>query len=79
MNDIGEILHTADQGVSPCPLARRLIQQRLEEDEKSFRDTAQLQQRMLKALVTWSQKPGRRSTGDMSFHLLAGFDNATLS
>ena len=36
VSDIAEILDTADQGESPCPLARRLIQKRLEENEKGF-------------------------------------------
>lgn len=75
VDDIGQILHTADQGVSPCPLARRLIQQRLEENEKNFRDSAQLRQRMLSAIETWNQKPDRAPTGDMVCHLIEGFND----
>ena len=72
--DIGQILHTADQGVSPCPLTRRLIQQRLEENEKRFQDTARLRQRMIKAVEAWNQKPDRTPTGDMVCHLIEEFD-----
>ncbi|MAC33759.1 MerR family transcriptional regulator [Parahaliea mediterranea] len=75
VNDIGQILHTADQGISPCPLARRLIQQRLEENGKSFRDSAQLRQRMLSAVATWNQKPDRAPTGDMVCHLIEEFSD----
>tara|TARA_R110002110_G_scaffold405550_1_gene624752 strand:- start:10925 stop:11341 length:417 start_codon:yes stop_codon:yes gene_type:complete len=79
VDDIGEILRTAEHGDSPCPLARRLIQQRLEENEKSFQDTARLRQRMLNAVETWSQKPDRAPTGDMICHLIEEFCDATSS
>jgi DNA-binding transcriptional MerR regulator len=79
VNDIGDILHTAEQGASPCPLVRRFIQQRLEENERSFRDSAQLRQRMLNAVETWSQKPDKTPTGDMICHLIEEFDDAALS
>lgn len=79
VNDIGQILHTAEQGISPCPLARRLIQQRLEDNEKSFHHSAQLRQRMLNAVETWSQKPDRTPTGDMICHLIEEFDDAAIS
>jgi DNA-binding transcriptional MerR regulator len=75
VNDIGQILNTAEQGVSPCPLARRLIQQRLEKNEKTFRDSEQLRQRMLSAVETWSQKPDQAPTGDMVCHLIEEFDD----
>ena len=78
VNDIAEILHTAEQGMSPCPLARRLVQQRLEENEKSFRDAAQLRQRMLNAVETWNQKPDKTPTGDMICHLIEEFNDAAL-
>lgn len=79
VRDIGEILHTAEKGVSPCPLARRLIQQRLEENEKSFQDTARLRQRMVNAVETWNQKPNRTPTGDMICHLIEEFDDTNPS
>ncbi len=79
VNDIGEIIHNVEQGVSPFPLARRLIQQRLEQNEKSFHDTARLRQRMLNAVETWSQKPNRTPTGDMICHLIQEFDDTATS
>lgn len=79
VNDVGEILHTAEQGISACPLVRRLIQQRLEENERSFWDSERLRQRMLNAVETWNQKPDRTPTGDMICHLIEEFDDAALS
>lgn len=74
VEDIGQILDTAEQGRSPCPLARELIRQRLTETEKSFQDSARLRQDMMTAIETWSQKPDRAPTGDMICHLIEEFD-----
>lgn len=79
VKDIGELLHTADQGSSPCPLARQLIQQRLEENLKNFQDTARLRKRMLNAIELWREKPDRAPTGDMICHLIEEFDDGALS
>lgn len=74
VEDIGQILDTAEQGRSPCPLVRELIRQRLIETEKGFQDSARLRQRMMTAIETWSQKPDRLPTGDMICHLIEEFD-----
>jgi DNA-binding transcriptional MerR regulator len=79
VDDIGQILRTSRQGVSPCPLARQLIQQRLEENERRFQDSARLRQRMLDAIETWRQKPDREPTGDMICHLIEEFEVASHS
>tara|TARA_R100000900_G_scaffold129658_3_gene105597 strand:- start:36910 stop:37368 length:459 start_codon:yes stop_codon:yes gene_type:complete len=75
VENIGQILSTAEQGRSPCPLVRELIRQRLIETEKSFQDSVQLRQRMMTAIETWSQKPDRAPTGDMICHLIEEFDH----
>jgi DNA-binding transcriptional MerR regulator len=74
VSDIAEILDTAKQGASPCPLSRRLIQQRLEETEKRFQDSMQLRQRMYAAIRDWEKKPDRAPTGDMICHLIEEFN-----
>lgn len=75
VDDIDRLLATADQGRSPCPLARQLIQQRLMENEKSFQDSARLRKRMLNAVEAWHQKPDRAPTGDMICHLIEEFSD----
>lgn len=74
VEDIGQILDTAEHGRSPCPLVRELIRQRLIETEKGFQDSARLRQRMMTAIEAWSQKPDRLPTGDMICHLIEEFD-----
>lgn len=75
VEDIGRILHTADQGHSPCPLVRELIQQRLTENEKQFHDSSRLRRRMRDAIDAWSRKPDREPTGDMVCHLIEEFSD----
>lgn len=75
VEDIGQILSTAERGRSPCPLVRVLIQQRLIETQKSFQDSVQLRERMTSAIETWNQKPDRAPTGEMICHLIEEFDN----
>lgn len=75
VDDIGMILDTADQGRSPCPLARQLIQRRLQENEKSFQDSARLRRRMLAAIKEWNKKPDRAPTGNMICHLIEDFSD----
>jgi DNA-binding transcriptional MerR regulator len=73
--DIGQILDTAENGKSPCPVARTLIQQRLAENEKTFTDSAMLRQRMLAAINEWGKKPDRLPTGNMICHLIEDFSD----
>jgi len=76
VSDIAEILETADQGESPCPLARGLIQKRLEENEKGFQDSQRLRQRMYSAVRDWETKPDRAPTGNMICHLIEEFSES---
>ena len=76
VSDIAEILDTANQGASPCPLSRRLIQQRLEETETRFQESTQLRQRMYAAIREWNKKQDRAPTGDMICHLIEEFSES---
>lgn len=76
VDDISQILDTANRGRSPCPLARELIQRRMEENEKSFQDSARLRQRMLAAIRDWDQKLDQVPTGEMICHLIEDFSDS---
>jgi DNA-binding transcriptional MerR regulator len=76
--DIAHILEEADRGKSPCPVARRLIEQRLEEVESRFMDMLALRDRMKSAIVDWDRKPDRAPTGDMVCHLIEQFSGNAL-
>jgi len=73
VEDIGQLLHEADDGKSPCPLARELIEQRLEEMEQRLADTARLLERMRSAVKEWSHQPDCKPTGQKVCHLIENF------
>ncbi len=74
IKDIEHILGVADQGKTPCPIVRGLIQQRLSETEELFRQMTTLRDRMQKAVGHWSSIPDKDPTGDMICHLIEKFD-----
>lgn len=75
VDDIGQLLNHADQGKSPCPLARDLITRRLNETERRFREMKILRERMATAVSNWSAKPNREPNGDMICHLIEDWDD----
>jgi DNA-binding transcriptional MerR regulator len=77
VDDISQILATAQRKRSPCPLVRQLIQQRLLENEKSFLDSHRLRQRMLDAISQWDRKPDQAPTGELICHLIEEFSDAS--
>ena len=70
VEDIGEILGEAGKGKTACPLVRKIIEQRLEEIEKRFKETQMLLTRMKAALRDWEGKPDKTPTGHMVCHLI---------
>ncbi len=74
VNDILEIVSMADQGRSPCAHVRTLIQQRLLEIDKGFREAQQLYQRMHKAASVWEKMPDKQPTGKMICALIEAWD-----
>jgi DNA-binding transcriptional MerR regulator len=74
VNDIVEIVAMADQGKSPCGHVRTLIQQRLSEIDKGFREVQQLYKRMHKAAATWKKMPDSPPTGKMICELIEAWE-----
>lgn len=73
VEDIGQILAETSKGRTGCPMARRLIKERLNEMEKRFFETERLYKRMLAAVEEWDLKPDKEPTGQMVCHLIEGF------
>lgn len=73
VEDIGSILAESDEGKSPCPLVRQLIERRLREHEQRFNETVLLRNRMLAAVEQWSTKGDKQPTGHMICHLIEEF------
>ena len=76
VKDIEAILEKADKGGTPCPLVRRLIDQRLHETEKTYREAILLRQKMQAAIKEWSAKPDRAPTGKMICQLIEDYEQS---
>jgi len=70
LNEIADVLHDAQQGVSPCPRARALIKRRIEENRSEMRKLAELQRRMETALAAWEDMPDGMPDGHTVCHLI---------
>tara|TARA_R110000868_G_scaffold96209_1_gene264711 strand:+ start:166 stop:594 length:429 start_codon:yes stop_codon:yes gene_type:complete len=73
VDDIQQILDHSDNKKSPCPMVRRLLDQRLHETEQRFLEMQLLRLHMQKAVLEWSQKPDKVPTGNMICHLIEDF------
>ncbi len=76
LKDIGQILDMAATGNTPCPLVRRLIDQRLQAMRKEMRDAQALLKRMESASKLWSAVPDGHPSGDSICHLIENWDSA---
>lgn len=77
LNEIKEIMHDADQGRSPCPRVRKIIQQRIVENRLHLEALMALQTRMENALLDWADKPDGIPDGDSVCHLIESFSANT--
>lgn len=79
LTEISEILGHSDNGDSPCPQVREIIQHRIRENHLKLAALNALQQRMEGALEHWNNMPDGLPDGDSVCHLIesilpAGFD-----
>ncbi len=63
--DIVQIVNHAGSGDSPCPIVRRLVEQRFADIESRFQDTQRLYRRMQKAMQAWQAMPDEEPNGEM--------------
>lgn len=75
LNEILEITQEADQGQSPCPRVREILQKRIKENRRQLEELMALQERMEQALEQWSALPDGEPDGDSVCHLIEGFNN----
>tara|TARA_R110000772_G_scaffold30735_1_gene76317 strand:- start:209 stop:619 length:411 start_codon:yes stop_codon:yes gene_type:complete len=73
VEDVGKIIGVAEKGESPCPLVRRLLDQRLHQTEKQFLQTVTLRKRMQEAITEWENKPDNIPDGHMVCQLIEDF------
>jgi len=73
LNEIREIMHDSDQGKSPCPRVREILNQRIDENRRQLEELMALQTRMEQALDQWSDMPDGVPDGDSVCHLIESF------
>ena len=57
LDEIDRIFGESSKGKSPCPMVRRIIGNRIEENRLRLKELATLQRRMERALARWSKQP----------------------
>lgn len=73
LNEIREITQDADQGHSPCPRVREILQSRIKENRHQLEELMALQARMEQALQQWSTLPDGTPDGHSVCHLIETF------
>ena len=64
LNDIKAIFADAEQGESPCPRVRSLLEERMADAERKLRELNELHAKMEAALASWSHLSDSHPTGD---------------
>lgn len=69
LNEIDEILNLSEDGISPCQRVRKILRQRIDENQQKINELLRLQGRMEKTLALWRSLPdgvnGRNSVCDL--------------
>lgn len=65
LHEIQQIMHVKQEGHSPCPKVREILQTRIKENRRNLEELIELQQRMEKALEQWSTMPDGSTDGDV--------------
>jgi MerR family transcriptional regulator, Zn(II)-responsive regulator of zntA len=70
LRDVRSILSDVDDGVSPCPEVRRLIEQRARENRARLEQFNRLQSRVEEAITLWDSMPDQPPDHDSLCHLI---------
>jgi len=73
LGEIREIMHDSDQGQSPCPRVREILQKRIKENRQKLEESMALQTRMEQALGKWNDMPDGIPDGHSVCHLIESF------
>lgn len=74
LNEIKAIMHDADEGHSPCPRVREILERRIVENRRQLEELMGLQTRMEQALLEWADKPDGVPDGHSVCHLIESFN-----
>ena len=70
LKDTGEILRESSHGHSPCPLVRKIMEQRLLENRNRLQELEKIQANMEHAVALWANMPDGTPDGDAVCHLI---------
>jgi len=73
IGDIAKIFSESDEGKTPCPTVRVLIEKRLQETEQRFIEMAKMRDRMQDAVKTWEKMPDKAPCNNVVCHLIEDF------
>lgn len=73
LKEIGEILNEADNGKSPCPMVREIIDRRINETRQQVKNLKQLQKKMETAKSNWEEMENGIPNGHSVCHLIESF------
>lgn len=70
LDEIDRIFRESSRGKSPCPMVRRIIGNRIEENRLRLKELAALQRRMERALAKWAKLPDGKPDGHTVCYLI---------
>ena len=70
LGEIALIFRESSKGKSPCPIVRRIIGNRIEENRVRLKELAALQRRMERSLAEWRKLPDGVPDGKTVCHLI---------
>lgn len=73
LKQISQILNEADNGKSPCPLLREIIDRRISETRQQIKNLKQLQKKMESAKLMWEEMEDGMPNGHSVCHLIESF------
>ena len=72
LGDIQTIIDQSQNGESPCPQVREIMDQRLKETEAKIKAMQQTYEKMQDAVARWQYQPDCNPTGQHICHLIEG-------
>ncbi len=74
IKEVKNIITHAEQGHSPCPMVRDLLQHKVKESEAKIIELQRAVDNMKKALADWQKKPDKQPDGHSICHLIESWN-----
>ncbi|MFV0389771.1 MAG: MerR family DNA-binding protein [Pyrinomonadaceae bacterium] len=73
LKEIGDILSEAENGISPCPHVREIIEKRISETTRQIKNLQRLKKKMKFAKAKWAKMNDGEPNGHSVCHLIESF------